>query len=99
MDFAGGDRSGPWTGWYEPNKHLGDGTQTNIFASRFDKVKGDWVPEGQDRSAPDKVPSLNIHTDREAENPAVAGGAAGAGKAAPPWGPGQGEDGGGGHDQ
>jgi hypothetical protein len=85
IDFAGPDRTVPWTAWYEPNAHLGDGTPTNIFASRFDKTAGDWVAEGQDRAPSFKVPSLNIHTDREAENPAVAGGAAVAGNAPTPW--------------
>src|SRR4051812_36400750 len=84
IDFAGADRTVPWTAWYEPNQHLRGGA-TNIFASRFDKVGGEWIPEGQDRAPQDKVPSLNIHTDQEAENPSLAGGAAVAGNAPVPW--------------
>src|SRR3954470_18758231 len=84
IDFAGADRTVPWTAWYEPNKHLAGGA-TNIVASRFDKVGGEWIPEGQDRAPNFKVPSLNIHTDQEAENPAVAGGSAVAGNAPVPW--------------
>ena len=42
-----------------------------------------WQPEGQDRGS--GVPSLNINTDKEAENPSVAGGAAVAGADPVPW--------------
>jgi len=83
IDFAGADRTVPWVSWYEPNDHLG--TATNIFASRFNAAANVWVPEGQDRAPNNKVPSLNIHTDRDAENPAVAGGATVAGNAPVPW--------------
>ena len=41
------------------------------------------MPEGQDRGS--GVPSLNIHTDKEAENPSVAGGAAVPGNDPVPW--------------
>ena len=54
-----------------------------IFASRFDAAANTWVPEGQDRGS--GVPSLNIHTDKEAENPSVAGGAAVPGNDPVPW--------------
>jgi hypothetical protein len=84
IDFAGADRTVPWTAWYEPNKHL-PGDATNIFASRFDKVGGEWIPEGQDRAPNFKVPSLNIHTDQDAVDPSLAGGAAVAGNAPVPW--------------
>jgi hypothetical protein len=93
IDFAGAGRTVPWTAWYEPNQHLGDGTPTNIFASRFDQTAKEWVPEGQDRAPAFKVPSLNIHTDQAAENPSVAGGAAVAGAAPVPWVAWQEEDG------
>jgi hypothetical protein len=83
IDFAGAGRTVPWVAWYEPNVHLG--AATNIFASRFDAAAGRWVPEGQDRAPVNKVPSLNIHIDRDAENPAVVGGAAVAGNAPVPW--------------
>lgn len=83
IDFAGTGRTVPWTAWYEPNSHLGD--KTNIFASRFAAAQNTWIPEGQDRAPNNKVPSLNIHTNQEAENPALAGGAATAGNDPVPW--------------
>jgi hypothetical protein len=88
IDFAGADRTVPWVAWYEPNDAFGDPTQ--VFASRFAadaaaQGGGRWVPEGQDRAAGAKVPSLNIHTTRTAEDPAVAGGATLAGAAPVPW--------------
>lgn len=67
--------------WYEPNAQLGGNLQ--IFASRFNAAANHWVPEGQDRGS--GVPSLNIHTNKDAENPTVAGGAAVAGKDPVPW--------------
>jgi hypothetical protein len=88
IDFAGADRTVPWDSWYEPNAALGPETQ--IFASRFCAAvapgctaANTWVPEGQDRGS--GVPSLNIHTDKEAENPSVAGGATVPGNAPVPW--------------
>jgi hypothetical protein len=81
IDFAGPGRTVPWDAWYEPNAALGPETQ--IFASRFAAATATWQPEGQDRGS--GVPSLNIHTDREAENPSVAGGAAAAGNDPVPW--------------
>ena len=39
----------------------------------------------QDRAPAHKVPSLNINTNREAENPSVAGGAAVVGNDPVPW--------------
>ena len=81
IDFAGAGRTVPWDAWYEPNAALG--SETQIFASRFAAATSTWVPEGQDRAS--GVPSLNIHTDREAENPSVAGGAAVAGNDPVPW--------------
>ena len=84
IDFAGAGRTVPWTAWYEPNDNL-PGGRTNIFASRFAAAQNTWIPEGQDRAPNHKIPSLNIHTDRDAENPAVAGGAAVAGNDPVPW--------------
>jgi hypothetical protein len=81
IDFAGPGRTVPWVTWYEPTAKLGGNLQ--IFASRFNVAANHWVPEGQDRGS--GVPSLNIHTDKDAENPAVAGGAAVAGKDPVPW--------------
>jgi hypothetical protein len=81
IDFAGAGRTVPWDAWYEPNAALGG--QKQIFASRFNAAGNAWQPEGQDRGS--GVPSLNIHTDKEAENPSVAGGAAVAGADPVPW--------------
>ena len=89
IDFAGPGRTVPWVTWYEPNAKLGGKLQ--IFASRFNAVANHWVPEGQNRGS--GVPSLNIHTNQDAENPAVAGGAAVAGKDPVPWVAWQEEDG------
>ncbi|MCW2982936.1 MAG: hypothetical protein JWR63_506 [Conexibacter sp.] len=96
IDFAGAARTVPWVSWYEPNPNLG--TATNIFASRFDATAKTWIPEGQDRAPAHEVPSLNIHTDRDAENPAVVGGAAVAGANPVPWVAWQERDGGGAND-
>ena len=81
IDFAGAGRTVPWDAWYEPSAPLGGETQ--IFASRFVAAANQWQPEGQDRGA--GIPSLNINTDKEAENPSVAGGAAVAGADPVPW--------------
>lgn len=96
IDFAGAGRTVPWDSWYEPNAALGGAKE--IFASRFCAVAGPgctaantWVPEGQDRGS--GAPSLNIHTNKEAENPSVAGGATVAGNAPVPWVAWQEEDG------
>jgi hypothetical protein len=83
IDFAGAGRTVPWVSWYEPNHDLGD--VKNIFASRFDATAKVWIPDGQDRSAGGHAPSLNIHTNREAEDPSVAGGATVAGADPVPW--------------
>jgi hypothetical protein len=81
IDFAGAGRTVPWDAWYEPNVALGGEKQ--IFASRFVAANNIWQPEGQGRGS--GVPSLNINTDKEAENPSVAGGAAVAGADPVPW--------------
>jgi hypothetical protein len=81
IDFAGAGRTVPWDAWYEPNNALGGEKQ--IFASRFVAATNTWQPEGQDRGS--GVPSLNINTDKEAENPSVAGGAAVPGADPVPW--------------
>ena len=82
IDFAGAGRTVPWATWYEETTGTGFESK-NIFASRFDNTgdanQGKWIFGGQGRgkgggSVP--VPSLNIHTDQEAENPSVAGGSA-----------------------
>ena len=81
IDFAGANRTVPWDSWYEPNTKLGGEKQ--IFASRFNATANTWVAEGQDRGS--GVPSLNIHTNKEAENPSVAGGATVPGNDPVPW--------------
>src|SRR5213592_2634396 len=83
IDFAGAGRTVPWVAWYEPTAAFG--WPTNIFASRFNAGANLWLPSGQDRSGGSHLPSLNIHTDRTAENPSVAGGAAVAGADPVPW--------------
>ncbi len=83
IDFAGTGRTVPWASWYEPN--VAFGAPTNVFASRFNATANLWLPSGQDRTAGGQIPSLNIHTDRTAENPSVAGGATVAGNDPVPW--------------
>jgi hypothetical protein len=99
IDFAGAGRTVPWVAWYEPNRNFGDqvgvctggnpivctAPPTNIFASRFNAGANRWLPSGQDRADGAQVPSLNIHTNRTAENPSVAGGATVAGNDPVPW--------------
>ncbi|MEA2479296.1 MAG: hypothetical protein QOJ07_1218 [Thermoleophilaceae bacterium] len=91
IDFAGAGRTVPWVSWYEPNANfVGPPPPTQIFASRFASNPastggGQWVAEGQDRAAPNRAPSLNIHVTRTAENPAVSGGATTAGADPVPW--------------
>ncbi|MFL5831083.1 MAG: hypothetical protein ACJ76X_14310 [Solirubrobacteraceae bacterium] len=89
IDFAGANRIVPWATWYEQTTNF---NKLNIFASRFDNTGGanqnKWIFGGQGRglaggSVP--VPSLNIHTNQDAENPSVAGGAAVAGANPGPW--------------
>jgi hypothetical protein len=83
IDFAGAGRTVPWATWYEGTTGTGFNEENNVFASRFDNTgdanQGKWIFGGQSRgngggSVP--VPSLNIHTDQNAENPSVAGGSA-----------------------
>jgi hypothetical protein len=74
IDFAGAGRTVPWATWSERTTSLGGIDQ--IFASRFDNTgdanQGKWIFGGQLRAG--QVPSLNLHTDKDAENPTVAGG-------------------------
>src|SRR5947208_2888057 len=79
IDFAGAGRTVPWATWYESTTGKGFDKVNNVFASRFDNASGKWIFGGQGRglgggSVP--VPSLNIHTGQNAENPSVAGGSA-----------------------
>src|ERR1700712_5252883 len=83
IDFAGAGRTVPWVSWYEPNATLGGAEQ--IFASRFSAGANVWLPSGQDRAPGHTLPSLNINTTRDAENPATAGGTTVAGNDPAPW--------------
>jgi hypothetical protein len=89
IDFAGTGRQVPWATWYEDTSGFG---AENVFASRFDNTgdanQGKWIFAGQSRgtgggSVP--VPSLNIHTGDNAENPSVAGGSAKDATQPGPW--------------
>jgi hypothetical protein len=82
IDFAGAGRTVPWATWYEHTVGTGF-ANNNVFASRFDNTgdanQGKWIFGGQSRGTGGgavPVPSLNIHTDQNAENPSVAGGSA-----------------------
>jgi hypothetical protein len=82
IDFAGAGRTVPWATWYENTTGTGFGNN-NVFASRFDNIgdvnQNKWIFAGQNRGTGGGsvlVPSLNIHTDQDAENPSVAGGSA-----------------------
>ncbi len=82
IDFTGPGRTVPWATWYEGTNGSGFAAN-NIFASRFDNTgdanQGEWIFAGQargDGGGTVPVPSLNIHTDQDAENPSVAGGSA-----------------------
>ena len=83
IDFAGaGRRCRGWRGTSRTGTSRG---KKQIFASRFSATANVWLPSGQDRASPSQVPSLNINTNRDAENPAVVGGAAVAGADPVPW--------------
>ena len=90
IDFAGAGRTVPWATWYEHTSTTGAGfNNNNIFASRFDATQNKWVFAGQGRgnggAANVPVPSLNIHTDQDAENPSVAGGSTADPTKPGPW--------------
>ena len=82
IDFAGAGRAVPWATWYENTSGTGFAND-NVFASRFDNTgdanQGKWIFGGQGRGdggGTVPVPSLNINTAQDAENPSVAGGSA-----------------------
>jgi len=90
IDFAGSGRTVPWATWYESTAAFTGHDQ--IFASRFDNAgdanQGKWIFAGQSRGAgtgSTPVPSLNIHTNQDAINPAVAGGSAADPAKPGPW--------------
>ena len=90
IDFAGAGRTVPWATWYEDTPGFG---AENIFASRFDNTgdanQGKWILSGQPRGLAGtpavQAPSLNIHTNKDAENPSVAGGTTTPGGNPGPW--------------
>jgi hypothetical protein len=90
IEFAGTGRTVPWATWYEATVGAGF-ANNNIFASRFDNTgdanQGKWIFAGQNRGSGPGVdtPSLNIHTNEDAENPSVAGGSAVSPTAPGPW--------------
>ncbi len=91
IDFAGAGRTVPWATWYEYRPAALHGSN-QIFASRFDNAgdanQGKWMFAGQSRgngTGTVPVPSLNIHTNQDAENPSVAGGSAADPTKPGPW--------------
>ena len=91
IDFAGAGRTVPWATWYENTSGTGF-DNNNVFASRFDNTgdanQGKWIFGGQGRGndgTGTDVPSLNIHTDQDAENPSVAGGSTADPTKPGPW--------------
>ena len=89
IDFAGAGRTVPWATWYEETNGFG---AENIFGSRFDNLgdanQGKWLFSGQGRGLAGgtvPVPSLNIDTAKNAENPSVAGGTTTPGGNPGPW--------------
>jgi hypothetical protein len=90
IDFAGTGRTVPWATWYEDTAAFA--SKKNIFASRFDNNpdanQNKWIFGGQGRglgTGTVPVPSLNIHTNQDAENPSVAGGSAADPTKPGPW--------------
>jgi hypothetical protein len=85
IDFAGAGRAVPWATWYEDTAAFG---KEQIFASRFDSASNKWIFSGQSRGdggTGTNVPSLNIRTGQDAENPSVAGGSAADATKPGPW--------------
>lgn len=79
--FTGVNRAVPWVTWYEPSPTFGK--KDNVFASRFSAATGLWQPAGKDRGS--NEPSLNIHTDADAQDPFVVGGSANPANPTVPW--------------
>ena len=87
IDFAGTGRAVPWATWYEDNTTPFG--HKEIFAARFDATNDVWVFAGQGRpgaAGPANPPSLNIRTNKDAEDPSIAGGNAAGDPTKPgPW--------------
>jgi hypothetical protein len=79
--FTGLNRAVPWVVWYEPSPTFGK--NDNVFASRFSATTGLWQPAGKDRGS--NEPSLNIHTNKSAQDPFVVGGSANPANPTVPW--------------
>jgi hypothetical protein len=93
IDFAGKGSSVPWTTWEEPVGPSGNAVE-QVFASRFlpnaDLANGTWEINGAQRtseadSTVPRGPSINIHTDKAATEPRLAGGTTVAGNDPVPW--------------
>jgi hypothetical protein len=90
IDFAGPGRAVPWATWYEDGTP-GFSSTKQIFTSRFhpgpDAVNPNtWEFAGQNRATSGlPVPSLNLHPDQDAINPAIAGGSAADPTKPGPW--------------
>jgi hypothetical protein len=90
IDFAGPGRAVPWATWYEDSTP-GFSAKKQIFTSRFHPSTdannpNKWEFAGQNRAGGGTpVPSLNIHTDQDAINPAIAGGSAADPTKPGPW--------------
>ena len=84
IDFAGAGRTVPWVAWYEPNDAL---RRRRPTSSRAASTPARTCGCRRARTGPRArlMPSLNIHTDRTAEDPSVAGGATVAGNDPVPW--------------
>ncbi len=88
IEFTGANRTVPWVSWAEPSTTLG---ASQIFASRFLQQAppaqngGQWIHEGQEVSTLQTIPSLNINTDRDADDPSLIGGTTTAGANPAPW--------------
>lgn len=81
ITLAGENGAVAWVAWSEPSPGFGNVRQ--IFASRFNADTGLWVAAGQDRGG--NEPSLNLHTNREATAPVIAGGSTAPGEPLAPW--------------
>ena len=82
IDFAGTGRTVPWATWYEDTTGTGFEQQQRLReplrqhrGRKPEQVDLRRTGPGQRRQR-SNVPSLNIHTDQDAENPSVAGGSA-----------------------
>ena len=91
IDFAGAGRAVPWATWYESTTGAGSGKTTSSRAGSTNAATptNKWIFAGQSRGKGGEgtvpVPSLNIHSKQDAENPSVAGGSAADPTKPGPW--------------